>query len=58
MSWFGGDLEPHVLPNGSPAYHLGALEMMRPIVQRVIGYAQAMGLDMIEGDYEDTASSS
>ena len=28
--------------------------MMRPIVQRVIAYAQAMGLDMIEGDYEDT----
>ena len=54
MSWFGGDIEPHVLPNGSPAYHIGALEMMRPIVQRVIAYAQAMGLDMIEGDYEDT----
>lgn len=54
MSWFGDGIEPHVLPNGSPAYHVGALEMMRPIVQRVITYAQAMGLDMIEGDYEDT----
>ena len=28
--------------------------MMRPIVRRVVGYAQALGLDMIEGDYEDT----
>ena len=27
--------------------------MMRPIVQRVVAYAQALGLDMIEGDYED-----
>ena len=54
MSWFGGDIEPTRLPNGSPAYHVGALEMMRPIVQRVTAYAQAMGLDMIEGDYEDT----
>ena len=53
MSWFGEEIEPRTLPNGSPAYHVGALEMMRPIVQRAIGYAQAMGLDMIEGDYED-----
>lgn len=54
MSWFGDEIRPNVLPNGSPAYHVGALEMMRPIVQRVTGYAQAMGLDVIEGDYEDT----
>ncbi len=54
MSWFGDGIEPHILPNSSPAYHMGALEMMRPIAQRVVGYAQAMGLDMIEGDYEDT----
>jgi glutamine synthetase len=58
MSWFGGDIEPHVLPNGSPAYHIGALEMMRPIVQRVIAYAQAMGLDMIEGTTRTPHSSS
>lgn len=24
-----------------------------PIYQKVIGYAQALGLDLIEGDYED-----
>jgi glutamine synthetase len=54
MSWLGEDIEPWSQPNVSPAYHIGALEMMRPIVRRVVGYAQALGLDMIEGDYEDT----
>ena len=54
MSWLGDDVEVWSQPNVSPAYHIGALETMRPIVKRVIAYAQAMGLDMIEGDYEDT----
>ena len=54
MSWLGEDVEVWSQPNVSPAYHVGALETMRPIVKRVIAYAQAMGLDMIEGDYEDT----
>jgi glutamine synthetase len=27
--------------------------MMRPVYQRVIRYAQQLGLDMVEGDYED-----
>ena len=54
MSWLGEDVEVWSQPNVSPAYHIGALETMRPIVKRVIAYAQAMGLDMIEGDYEDT----
>ena len=54
----GPELEVWSQPNVSPAYHFGALETMRPIVKRVISYAQALGLDMIEGDYEDTGSSS
>jgi glutamine synthetase len=37
----------------SPAYHVGALERVREISRRVIAYGEAMGLDMIEGDYED-----
>jgi glutamine synthetase len=53
MSWLGPEIEPWSQPNVSPAYHFGALEMMRPIVRKVVGYAQALGLDMIEGDYED-----
>lgn len=55
MSWLGPDLEVWSQPNVSPAYHVGALETMRPVVKRVIAYAQALGLDMIEGDYEDTS---
>ena len=54
MSWLGEEVEVWSQPNVSPAYHVGALETMRPIVKRVIAYAQALGLDMIEGDYEDT----
>ena len=54
MSWLGPDSRSGRSPNVSPAYHVGALETMRPIVKRVIAYAQALGLDMIEGDYEDT----
>jgi glutamine synthetase len=53
MSWLGPEIEPWSQPNVSPAYHFGALEMMRPIVRKVVAYAQALGLDMIEGDYED-----
>jgi len=53
MSWLGPSVEVHVRPGGSVAYSTASLELMRPIYQRVISYAQAMGLDMIEGDYED-----
>jgi glutamine synthetase len=54
MSWLGADVEVWSQPNVSPAYHIGALETMRPVVTRVIAYATELGLDMIEGDYEDT----
>ncbi|MGJ5830524.1 glutamine synthetase family protein [Streptomyces ossamyceticus] len=53
MTWLGPSLEVKVRPGASPAYHAGNLELMRPIYQKLIDYAQAMGLDMIEGDYED-----
>jgi len=53
MSWLGDKLEVHVRPGASPSYHMGNLELMRPIFKRVIEYASALGLDMIEGDYED-----
>jgi glutamine synthetase len=35
------------------AYHIGHIEEMRPILKRVTHYGQAMGLDMIQADYED-----
>ena len=53
MTWTGPGLDVHVKPGSSPSYHVDSLEVMRPIFQRVIRYAQALGLDMIEGDYED-----
>lgn len=53
MTWKGPGTEVRFAPMSSPAYHLENLEIMRPVYQRVIRYAQALGLDMIEGDYED-----
>lgn len=53
MSWLGEKLEVQVRTGASPAYHLGNLELMRPIFKKVMEYSIAMGLDMIEGDYED-----
>lgn len=53
MSWLGPEIDVVARPGVSPAYHGGALERVRGIFQRVIRYATAMGLDMIEGDYED-----
>jgi glutamine synthetase len=53
MTWTGPGLEVTPRPGTSPAYAQEQLERARPIYQSVIGYARAMGLDMIEGDYED-----
>lgn len=53
MTWQGEGLEAHFRPGSSPAYHIEHLERNRPIVKKVVAYAQALGLDMIEGDYED-----
>jgi glutamine synthetase len=53
MTWFGDTSDIYQRPGMSPSYHIGALESVRPIVKRVTQYARAMGLDMIEGDYED-----
>ena len=53
MTWTGPDLGVKVRPDASPAYQMDLLERMRPIYQSLITYASDMGLDMIEGDYED-----
>lgn len=54
MTWHGPGREATFRPDSSPAYHIEHLERNRDIFQRVIGYAGALGLDMIEGDYEDS----
>lgn len=53
MSWIGEGVDVVSRPGVSPAYHGLTLDMMRPVFKRVISYAQALGLDMVEGDYED-----
>jgi glutamine synthetase len=54
MTWEGPDREAQFRPDSSPAYHIEHLEQNRDIYTRVITYARALGLDMIEGDYEDS----
>ena len=45
------------LPSGGfskpNCYHIDQFESLRPVFMRVIEYARAMGLDMIQGDHED-----
>jgi len=35
-------------------YHIDQFESLRPVVLKVVDYARAMGLDMIQGDHEDS----
>jgi glutamine synthetase len=58
MSWFPSKDSitaeiSHLPDHVGTAYHIGHLERMRPILKRVTQYGQAMGLDMIQADYED-----
>jgi glutamine synthetase len=53
MTWAGPGTEVKAKDGQSPAYQVENLERMRPVYQRVIRYAQDLGLDMIQGDYED-----
>ncbi|MBT4890716.1 MAG: glutamine synthetase [Rhodospirillales bacterium] len=45
------------LPDGGfskpNCYHIDQFESLRPAFMKVIEYAQAMGMDMIQGDHED-----
>lgn len=53
MSWAGPGMEVSAKEGQSPAYQVENLERMRPVYQRIIRYGQALGFDMIQGDYED-----
>jgi glutamine synthetase len=35
-------------------YHIDQFESLRPVILKVIEYGRAMGLDMIQGDHEDS----
>lgn len=45
------------LPSGGfskpNCYHIDQFESLRPVFMKVIEYARAMGLDMVQGDHED-----
>ena len=46
--------EPSVEGKTKPyCYHIDQFSELQPIIHKVIGYGQAMGLDMIQGDHED-----
>ncbi|GAA2029474.1 glutamine synthetase family protein [Yaniella flava] len=53
MTWVGSMADVIVKDGASPAYQVENLERMRPVYKKIIGYAQAMGFNMIQGDYED-----
>src|SRR6266508_4347904 len=58
MSWFAGEaVEPRAIALGPPnlgtSYHLEELETRRDLVKRVLAYGNALGLETIEGDFED-----
>ncbi len=55
MMWLkkGADGKPDGGVTKPNCYHIHQFEELRPVVLRVIEYANAMGLDMIQGDHED-----
>jgi len=56
MMWLKKDAEGR--PNGGYSnpycYHIDQFESLRPVYMRVIEYCRKMGLDMIQGDHEDS----
>jgi glutamine synthetase len=55
MMWLkkGEDGKPDGGYSNPYCYHIDQFESLRPVSMKVIEYAQAMGLDMIQGDHED-----
>ena len=56
MMWLkkGADGKPAGGFSKPYCYHIDQFESLRPVVLKVIDYARAMGLDMIQGDHEDS----
>ncbi len=55
MMWLkrGADGKPDGGFSKPYCYHIDQFESLRPVFMQVIEYANAMGLDMIQGDHED-----
>ena len=56
MMWLkkGEDGEPNGGYSRPYCYHIDQFESLRPVYMRVIDYCRKMGLDMIQGDHEDS----
>lgn len=57
MSWYPDPDDPRPGPlrtpdNVGPTYNVAVIEELRPVIKRVTEYGQAMGLDMIQADFE------
>lgn len=54
MMWLKEDEKGGLTGTTKPyCYHIAQFEQLRPVFLDVISYAQAMGLDMVQGDHED-----
>jgi glutamine synthetase len=56
MMWLKKDADGNIGGGVTKAYcyHIDQFETLRPVLLKVIDYARAMGLDMIQGDHEDS----
>jgi glutamine synthetase len=56
MMWLkkGADGQPNGGYSNPYCYHIDQFESLRPVYMRVIEYCRKMGLDMIQGDHEDS----
>ncbi|MFN8215526.1 MAG: glutamine synthetase family protein [Solirubrobacterales bacterium] len=57
MSWYPDPADPRPGPlrtpdNVGPTYNVAVIEELRPVIKRVTEYGEAMGLDMIQADFE------
>jgi glutamine synthetase len=56
MMWLKKDADGGVAGGYTKAYcyHIDQFEALRPVLLKVLDYARAMGLEMIQGDHEDS----
>ena len=54
MAEEGRDGQPNGGYSNPYCYHIDQFESLRPVYMRVIDYCRKMGLDMIQGDHEDS----
>jgi glutamine synthetase len=53
MTWLGEGMDVTSRPGQNPSYEFEQLERMKPIYRQIMRYCTALGMTMIECDYED-----